>query len=406
VTEPTANVHPFGTARDPQADERRRLRVAVVSESPIGDMNGVTSSVRQTLKHLRAAGHEAIVVCPKPAPKRFAGFEVVTTNSIPFQGFNLGVPGPRKVLNVLTRFAPDVVHVASPAWTIGRTGLTSARLLGIPAVAVYQTDIPRYSRRFRNRLITQQTEQWMAQLHGHATRNLVPSTSSQRDLIRFGIDESTVHLWGRGVDTERFHPRRRQSDEVQALRAKILGGRDRPIVGYVGRLAFEKQVERLHALRDLDATLVVVGDGPMRPALESLLPKDTVFLGELRGGKLANAYAALDVFVHSGSQETFGQTLQEAMASGLPVVAPAAGGPLDIVQHGETGFLFDPTSDADLRTSVERLVVDPHLRARAGARGRVAVEGRSWSAICGQLVDHYRAAIAQVSGAVQLDEAA
>ncbi|THG33562.1 glycosyltransferase family 1 protein [Naasia lichenicola] len=359
-------------------------------------MNGVTTSVRQALKHLRAQGHEAIVVCPKPAPKSFAGFEVVTTNSIPFQGFNLGVPGPRRVPNALERFAPDVVHVASPAWTIGRTALLGARQLGVPSIAVYQTDIPRYSRRFRNRLITQRAEQMMAELHNLATRNLVPSSSARADLIRFGVAERSLHQWGRGVDTIRFSPDRRDSDKVARLRESVLRGRRGPIVGYVGRLALEKQVERLDALTGLGASLVIVGDGPMRSTLEALLPADTAFLGELRGNRLADAYAALDIFVHTGTQETFGQTLQEAMATGIPVVAPAAGGPLDIVADGVTGFLYDPLDDAELTAVVAGLIEEPDLAREMGDRGRIAVEGRSWAAICDELIGHYRHAMAEV----------
>ena len=96
-----------------------------------------------------------------------------------------------------------------------------------------------------------------------------------------------------------------------------------------------------------------------------------VFLGERRGEELAAIYASLDVFVHSGPYETFGQTLQEAAASGLPVVAPAAGGPLDLVADGVTGYLVPPSDPDAFTAAVARLAADP-ASARGVRRGRAA----------------------------------
>lgn len=383
-----------------QADTERTLpplRIVVASESPLGDINGVTNSVRQSLKYLRGSGHEAIVVCPKPAPKEFAGFEVITTRSVPFQGFNLGVPGPHKVPRIIERFEPDVVHVASPAWTIGRTALLGAAHFEVPSVAIYQTDIVNYARRFRVNAITTRAERTMAMLHNLATRNLAPSMSARNDLIAYGVNQASIHQWARGVDSEKFHPDRRLGPDVEALRQQFLCGDTRPIIGYIGRLAVEKRVERLASLKDLDARLVIVGDGPMRPRLETILPDDTIFTGELRGNKLANAYAALDIFIHTGTQETFGQTLQEAMASGLPVIAPAAGGPLDIVKHDVTGLLYSPENDDHLRRDAQRLIDNKDERESMGQQGRLAVEQRTWHVLGQELVQHYRQAIAEES---------
>jgi phosphatidylinositol alpha 1,6-mannosyltransferase len=133
--------------------------------------------------------------------------------------------------------------------------------------------------------------------------------------------------------------------------------------------------------------------GPSLPSLRRRLHHlDPVFTGPLHGDELADAYAALDVFVHTGTTETFGQTVQEAHAAGVPVVAPAAGGPLDLVRHGVDGYLFDPRHDHSLRRSVGTLVADPALRARFGEAGRRAVVGRTWESVGDALLDHYAAA--------------
>jgi phosphatidylinositol alpha 1,6-mannosyltransferase len=119
-----------------------------------------------------------------------------------------------------------------------------------------------------------------------------------------------------------------------------------------------------------------------------------VFLGERKGDQLARLYASLDVFAHTGPYETFGQTVQEALASGLPVVAPAAGGPLDLVDHGRTGYLVPPCDADALAAAVADLVADPARRARFGADARAAVEGRTWAAVGDELLGHYVAVTA------------
>jgi phosphatidylinositol alpha 1,6-mannosyltransferase len=167
------------------------------------------------------------------------------------------------------------------------------------------------------------------------------------------------------VDTRRFDPAKRSPE----LRATLAPGGEL-IAGYVGRLATEKRVELLAGITALEGVrLVIVGAGPAEAMVRQQLPGAT-FLGVRQGEELAAIYASLDVFVHSGPYETFGQTLQEAAASGLPVVAPAAGGPLDLVADGVTGYLVPPSDPDALTAAVARLAADP--AARGVRRGRAA----------------------------------
>ncbi|MEH6380730.1 MAG: glycosyltransferase, partial [Dietzia cercidiphylli] len=204
--------------------------------------------------------------------------------------------------------------------------------------------------------------------------------------------------WGRGVDSERFAPRHRS----QALH-DLWSPDGRPVVGFVGRLAPEKHVERLRALADRsgpdgDLRLVIVGDGPDRPALRAAMPH-AIFTGELHGDQLGQAYATLDVFCHAGEFETFCQSIQEAQSSGVPVVGPDQGGPRDLVRPGVNGYLLDPRRYAAEISRTVDLVLADHARLAADARATVV--GRTWDAVCGQLFDHYRAAGARsTSGGV------
>lgn len=368
------------------------MRVAIVTESFLPTLNGVTTSVCRVLEHLRSTGHEAMVIAPDGrAPTEYAGFPVHRMPSVGYRQFPVGIPGPQ-LAGLLAGFAPDVIHAASP-FILGAQAITAASRLGVPSVAVFQTDMAKYARGNgfggAGAALVWRVIRW---IHQGATLTLVPSRSSRDDLERVGVER--LALWGRGVDSVLYHPNRRGDDATRLLRAR-LAAPDEVIVGYVGRLAPEKEVERLALLRRIPGIrLVVVGDGPARASLERRLAAlDPIFLGALRGDELATAYAAIDVFVHTGTAETFGQTLQEAHAAGLPVVAPAVGGPLDLVEHGVDGLLFDPRQAHSLRRSVLSLVEDEAQRARFGEAGRRAVLGRSWQVLGDELLGHYRSVL-------------
>jgi phosphatidylinositol alpha 1,6-mannosyltransferase len=197
-----------------------------------------------------------------------------------------------------------------------------------------------------------------------------------------------VKVWARGVDCQRFDPARRSA----RLHAELAGGAG-VVAGYVGRLAGEKRLDLLAGVAALPGVrLVVVGSGPAEAAVRRALPS-AVFLGQRTGEELARIYASFDVFVHAGPHDTFGQTLQEAAASALPVVAPAAGGPLDLVRDTVTGFLVAPGDAAALAAAVTVLAADPDLRAAQGAAGRQLVLARTWPALCQELIRHYTAVL-------------
>lgn len=365
------------------------MRVAIVTESFFPQVNGVTNTVRHTVDRLLETGHEPLVIAPGPGLPHYRTVRVVRVRSIGLPGyrsFMLGLPDAA-VERALAEFRPDLVHLASPI-ALGAVGLRAARRLGIPTVAIYQTDIAGFARQYGLRADAA-VGRWVGRIHRRATRTLVPSSSSYAQLERLGVTD--MHLWRRGVSLDLFGPDRRNEE----LHAHWTRRKDhRVAVGYVGRLAVEKQVRRLVELAPIPGVrLVVVGDGPARGWLEKRLP-DAKFTGMLRGDDLARAFASLDVFVHPGEAETFCQTVQEAQASGVPVVAPAVGGPLDLVEHGRTGLLYDPAERSSLRRDVEALAEDPSLRASLAAAALRAVARRSWASVVDELVaDHYAAVV-------------
>lgn len=235
------------------------MRVAIVSESFLPQVNGVTNTVRHVVDHLGRSGHQALVVAPGPGPLRHGHAEVVRTRALAMPGyrsFPVGLPDP-VVDESLAAFGPDVVHLASPI-ALGAVGLRAARRLGVPTVAVFQTDISGFARQYGVRA-DHVVDRWVARLHRRCDRTLVPSQGSWRQLAALVIPG--LHLWRRGVSLDLFGPERRDT----ALHATWRGGPGRVVVGYVGRLAAEKQVRRLAEVADLPGVqLVVVGDGPER----------------------------------------------------------------------------------------------------------------------------------------------
>ncbi|ASW53848.1 glycosyltransferase family 1 protein [Plantactinospora sp. KBS50] len=370
------------------------MRIAIVTESFAPDVNGVAHSVVRTVEHLIRRGHQPMVVAPASVgPGEPAGGRqpcpVVRVPSIAlpgYRGFRLGLPGP-KLGEALAEHAPDVLHLASP-FVLGGRAATLAGQRGLPMLAVYQTDVAAYARAYG--LAWGEAAAWrrLRTIHNAAHRTLAPSTAAATDLVDHGIDR--VWLWRRGVDTVRFDPARRHG----LLRRALAPGGEL-LVGYVGRLAAEKRVELLaETCRLPGVRVVIVGDGPSRRDVQRALP-GAVFLGVRQGDQLARLYASLDVFVHTGPHETFGQTIQEAQASGLPVVAPAAGGPTDLVVPDVTGVLVPPEDGSAIAAAVAALAADPRRRGEYGRAARSGVAGRSWSAVGDELIGHYRAVLAE-----------
>ena len=379
---------PVGNLSDRRRWHALGVRVAIVAESFLPNVNGVTNSVLRVIEHLRRTGHEVLVIAPDtprgeaPADRVYDGVRVHRVPSRMFPkvtSLPLGIPRPRMV-GVLRGFDPDVVHLASPA-LLGYGGLHAARHLDMPTVAVFQTDVAGFAASYGVGVMSRAAWAWTRHLHSKADRTLAPSTSAMENLVAHRIPR--VHHWGRGVDVTGFVPSARD----EALRARW-SPQGKPIVGFVGRLAPEKHVERLAGLaaRD-DVQLVVVGDGVDKAKLETLMPS-AVFTGALYGPELAAAYASMDVFVHPGEHETFCQAVQEAMASGLPVIAPDAGGPRDLVAPMHTGLLL-PVADfeAKLTAATDHLLAE---RQRYSVAARRSVLSRTWPAVCEQLIGHYQ----------------
>lgn len=374
------------------------MRVGIVAESFLPHVNGVSNSVLRVLEHLQRRQVPAVVFAPGGdrgrGPESYAGAPVERLPSLPMPGYpqvRVNLTRSRRLRGMMAEHEVDVLHLASP-FLAGPPAMRAARSLDLPTVAVYQTDVAGFAQRYGLGVARRWVWRRLRATHSYASRNLAPSSAAASDLRSAGI--SRVSLWRRGVDAMRFHPDRRDAE----LR-RSLAPNGEVLVGFVGRLAAEKQVEDLRVLSDLPGLrLVIIGAGPRRPELERLLP-NAAFMGFLGGMDLPRAVASLDVMVHTGPHETFCQSIQEAMACGVPVVSVASGGPLDLVDHSRTGWLY-PVDDLEaLRDHVRDLAGDVAKARAMGQQARRSVESRSWESVGDELLGHYRA----VLGADQME---
>jgi glycosyltransferase involved in cell wall biosynthesis len=370
------------------------MRVAIITENFLPKLDGVTRTIAMLLEHLQTHGHQAIVFGPEDAPRRYAGARVIGVPGPPIPFYpELRMLLPRRAMGRrLARFHPDIIHLADPM-LLGMVGLYWGHRIAVPVVAGYHTNIADYMHHFRVGplhlgMLNEPIWAYRRFLHNQCAATLAPSPSTIATLERRGFQR--VHLWPRGVDSALFTPTRRDT----AWRRAVGADDATTVILYVGRLSREKNLhilaEAYRAAARPDARLVLVGDGPARGEMEARLQGLPVtFTGYLRGVALARAYASADLFAFPSTTETFGQVVQEAMASGLPVIGCRAEGVGDLVQHGITGLLTAPDDAADFAAALRTLLDDPARRQAMAHAARAWAATRSWSEVMDGLLDRY-----------------
>ncbi|MCG3208499.1 MAG: GDP-mannose-dependent alpha-mannosyltransferase [Anaerolineae bacterium] len=366
------------------------MRIAFFTETFLPKIDGIVNTLTYLLDYLARRGHQSILFAPQGGPMRYAKTPVIGLPGLPFPLYpELKLVSPHiNVSRMLNAFQPDLIHVVNP-FSLGIIGLKHAKTLGIPLVASYHTDIPGFVSRWGFGMLEEPFWRYLRWLHQDADLNLCPSTVTQAELDRQGFAHTKV--WSRGVDTERFAPKH----YAECWRRRLCAHHpSAPLLLYVGRLSPEKRIDWLRPVLDEipGLNLAIVGDGPARADLEKLFANTaTVFTGYLRHHQLAQAYATADIFVFPAANETLGNVVLEAMASGLPVVAARSGGVLDHVIENETGLFFDPETPASLVTVVNRLVQNEQLAHKLGIGGRLAAEQKTWEHVFDGLLHDYAA---------------
>lgn len=381
------------------------MRIALVTDTYLPQLNGVSRTLHRLVEHALARGHEVALLTPRgegpgtPTSRDDRERPAVSVHlQLP------GVPVPvypelllprlpsREERALLEAFRPDVVHCATES-VLGWWGRRWARRTGRGLVTSFHTNFPTYAAGYGLGFAEGFAWRLLRRFHGPAFRTLAPSLATVEEL-RERRFHPRLQVWSRGVDANHFHPSRRDGE----LRRRLAPGAEVMLL-YVGRLAPEKRLSllleafpRIRTQASVEVGLVLVGGGPMEAALRRNPIPGVHLAGYLTGVELARAYASADLFAFPSDTETFGNVVLEAMASGLPVVGVDRGGVRDSILPGQTGWLTPPGQVEPFAEALLGLVEDRYLRVRMGARGRTEAEGRSWPRILDGVLETWREA--------------
>ncbi len=365
---------------------RPQLRIAVVTETYPPEVNGVAMTLGRLVDGLQVRNHQVQLIRPRqhvddqPQPTATFTEHLQRGIALPrYEGLKMGLPAKAALTRLWTRQRPDVVQIATEG-PLGWSALAAANKLRLPVASDFHTNFHSYSSHYGFGLLRRAIVAYLRKFHNKAAVTLVPTAGIRRELLGHGYEN--IEIIGRGVDTQLFHPGRREA----SLRARW-GVRDNETVAlYVGRLAAEKNLalvfDAFDAMREANPAtrLVLVGDGPERANWQAKRP-DAIFCGTQVGEPLAAHYASGDVFLFPSLTETWGNVAIEAMASGLVVVAYDCAAAKEVIRHGENGLKAQPEDEDAFIAQAVSLAPDTAQQRRLGTAAAARAAQLSWDAI-------------------------
>ncbi|SEK36329.1 Glycosyltransferase involved in cell wall bisynthesis [Sphingomonas palmae] len=368
------------------------LRVALFSGNYNYVRDGANQAQNLLVGYLLSQGVKVRVYSPtSPTPAFAPRGDLVDVPAIPFPGrgeYKLGRSLPTAPRRDLEAFAPNLVHVSAPEF-LGHAAVTWARGHDVPVVAAVHTRFETYFDYYRLGFIQPAIRWILKRFYNRADRVLVPTPSMGEIIRELGVD-TTISLWPRGVNHQRFSPERRSLEWRRSLGIAD----DEVAIGFLGRLVLEKGLgvfaDVIAALRERGVRhrVIVVGEGPARDWFAGRAP-EAAFAGFQSGDDLGRAVASMDVLFNPSVTETWGQVTSEAMAAGVPVVAARATGAVDLVQDGVTGFLVTPQQIDGYAGAIAKLIRDPDLRSKAGAASHARAAEFQWETANAQVLAAY-----------------
>jgi len=377
---------------------RPQLRIAVVTETYPPEVNGVAMTLGHLVNGLQVRNHQVQLIRPRqhaddqPQPTATFSEHLQRGIALPrYEGLKMGLPAKAALTQLWTKHRPDVVQIATEG-PLGWSALAAANKLRLPVASDFHTNFHSYSSHYGFGLLRRTIVAYLRKFHNKAAVTLVPTEGIRRELLGYGYEN--IEIIGRGVDTKRFHPGRRDA----SLRARWGVSGDETVALYVGRLAAEKNLELV--FRAFDAMraahpatrLVLVGDGPERALWQARRP-DAIYCGTQVGEALAAHYASGDVFLFPSLTETWGNVTIEAMASGLAVIAYDCAAAEEVIRHGENGLKAPPEDEAAFVAQAASLAPDRAQQHRLGTAAAARAAQLSWDAI----VDSYECVLLRLA---------
>jgi glycosyltransferase involved in cell wall biosynthesis len=358
------------------------MQIALVTETFPPEVNGVAMTNQRLVRGLLQKGHRVQLIKPRRGdclPAEGPGQSIHEVFGLPipnYAGLKMGLPHPGELEQLFEAERPDIVHIATEG-PLGFSALRAARKLGIPASSTFHTNFQDYCADYGAAFAGRAMLAYLRWFHNACALTTVPDPSLIQRLRAEGM--RNLELLGRGADTTRFHPEKRDA----ALRRSWGAGENDLVALYVGRAAAEKNIPlSLQAWRAAKAKcpglkMVVVGDGPVRKRLAAKWP-EVHFAGMRYDADLARHYASADIFVFGSTSETFGNVVVEAMASGLAVLTYDYAAGRQFIRSGENGRLVPLHAEAAFVAALSQLVTEPKQLAAMGRAARRTAEGYPW----------------------------
>lgn len=366
------------------------MKVAIFTDTFQPQVNGVARTVGRITSFLESQNLPCLVFAPDGDCDQINQEKVYTFPSfdLPFYPeCKIALPNISQIQDVLGTFQPDIIHVVTE-FSMGFCGLKYARDHGLPVVASYTTNFPQYLNYYKAGFLERWAWQYLRWFHNQCQLTYCPSPAIKSMLTKKGF--FNLDIWGRGIDTELFSPDKRSD----TLRNKLAPDKGLYFL-YVGRLALEKDLDvllkawRIVETKIPDAQLIITGNGPIIEELKKTASPQVIFTGYLHGEELAAVYASCDAFVFPSTTETFGNVVLEAMASGLPVIAPAAGGVKSILIDGNNGIVCRPRNYLDMASAIIKITQNRALRRELSSQALQYARERKWDGVLHPLIESY-----------------
>ncbi len=369
------------------------MKIAIFTDTFLPEINGVTKTLSKMRNYMDNKGIEYKFFVPGDEAQKKDN--IVSFNSFKFFLYperKIAIPRYREIKDNLDEFNPDIIFIVTP-FAIGLMGLRYAKENGLPMVSNYSTDFPKYLRHYKLEILENALWTFFKWFHSYSYINLCPSTVTKLDMETHGIQN--VELWSRGIETGEFSPQKRSEE----LRKQYCSDNNEKILLYVGRVAPEKELSvlmdsaKLLNKKNLRFKLLVIGDGPSKQEFENENIKNVVFVGYKTGDELKSYYASADIFTFPSSSETYGNVILEAMASGLPVVAPFAGGIRENLIDMENGIAFSSGDSQAMADKIEKIINNEELKNNLSKNAREHTLSKSWNEIYSNLFRRFREVI-------------
>lgn len=358
--------------------------------------DGVSNTMHQLATRIPKDKVEAIFISTFPPSSGDFPFRVHSSpyvSWILYKDYRIGLPKRMKNLEkILEDFKPQLLHFTSPT-LMGKYAIKYAKRHNLPVTTTYHTHFYSYMEYYFD--FFKPLSRWMEKLAIKLSRSFyeavnttfVPSEPMKEFLLGLDVEDKKIEYFRRGINTSHYGP----SFRSEELRRKYNLGNSK-VVLFVSRLVKEKELDtiirtyRLFEERRSDVKFMITGDGPFKKYMEKRMP-NALFTGKQTKDELATLYASSDVFMFPSTTETFGNVVLEAMASGLPVVAAAAGGPKGIVKRSEGGFVVEPKDETAFFEKITELLDNPDLHHQFSENAVSYAQGQNWDVLCKQMVE-------------------